>query len=77
MEMENALLMVVPMVQILVNLVHTLMSAAIGICMNLFHCSPSGGNNGGGTAAGHQTSCLLSLFIKKYIKGSGTIMSCY
>jgi hypothetical protein len=65
MEMENALVLVVSMVQILVNSIHTLMSAATGTCMNLFHCPPLDGHYGDGT--GRRTGCLLSLLVNKNI----------
>ena len=76
MEMENTLVLVVSMVQILVNSIHTLMSAATGTCMNLFHCPPLDGHYGDGTACGWRTGCLLSLLVNKNIVGSVINVSC-
>ena len=75
MEMENALVLVVSMVQNLVNSIHTLMSAATGTCMNLFHCPPLDGHYGDDTACGWWTGCLLSLLVNKNIEGSVINMS--
>jgi hypothetical protein len=75
MQMDNAFVLVVSMVQILVNSIHTLMSAATGACMNLFHCPPLDGHYGDGTACGWRTGCLLSLLVNKKIEGSVINMS--